>query len=65
MSILFSVLFPIFILILIGYFYARVRQIDMAFANRLNMDVFLPALLIDALSRKSFNLIDYQSFEKK
>lgn len=61
MSILFSVLFPIFILILIGYFYARVRQIDMAFANRLNMDVFLPALLIDALSRKSFNLMDYQS----
>lgn len=61
MSILFPVLFPIFVLIFIGYIYAKKRQIDMEFANRLNMDVFIPALLIDALSRKSFNLIDYQS----
>ncbi|MEH6457817.1 MAG: AEC family transporter [Cocleimonas sp.] len=60
MSILFPVLFPIFVLILIGYLYAKTRPIDMEFANRLNMDVFIPALLIDALSRKSFNLIDYQ-----
>ena len=60
MSILFPVLFPIFVLILIGYIYAKARPIDMEFANRLNMDIFIPALLIDALSRKSFNLIDYQ-----
>jgi len=60
MSILFPVLFPIFVLILIGYVYAKTRPIDMEFANRLNMDIFIPALLIDALSRKSFNLIDYQ-----
>lgn len=61
MSILIPVLFPIFVLIFIGYFYARITPIDMAFANRLNMDLFIPALLIDALSRKSFNLIDYQA----
>lgn len=61
MSILFPVLFPIFILILIGYLYAKTRPIDMEFANRLNMDVFIPALLIDALSRESFYLLDYQS----
>lgn len=61
MSILFPILFPIFVLILIGYVYALKRPIDMEFANRLNMDVFLPALLIDALSRKSFNLFDYQN----
>ena len=60
MSILFPVLFPIFVLILIGYLYAKTRPIDMEFANRLNMDIFIPALLIDALSRKSFNLLDYQ-----
>lgn len=60
MSILFPVLFPIFVLILIGYLYAKIRPIDMEFANRLNMDIFIPALLIVALSRKSFNLFDYQ-----
>jgi len=61
MSILFPVLFPIFILIFIGYAYAKIYPVDMAFANRLNMDIFLPALLIVALSRESFNLLDYQN----
>ena len=61
MSILIPVLFPIFVLILIGYIYAKSRPIDMEFANRLNMDIFIPALVIDALSRKSFDLINYQS----
>lgn len=60
MSILFPVLFPIFSLIVVGYAYAKFRQIDMAFANRLNMDIFIPALLIDALAQKSFSLMDYQ-----
>ncbi len=32
----------------------------MEFANRTNMEIFIPALLIEALSRKSFNLVDYQ-----
>lgn len=60
MAILFPVLFPIFVLILVGYLYAKFRHIDMEFANRMNMEIFIPALLIEALSRKSFNLIDYQ-----
>ena len=60
MAILFPVLFPIFVLILVGYLYAKFRDVDMEFANRMNMEIFIPALLIEALSRKSFNLIDYQ-----
>lgn len=60
MAILFPVLFPIFVLILVGYLYAKFRHVDMEFANRTNMEIFIPALLIEALSRKSFNLIDYQ-----
>lgn len=60
MAILFPVLFPIFALILVGYLYAKFRDIDMAFANRMNMEIFIPALLIEALSRKTFNLLDYQ-----
>jgi len=61
MSIIFPVLFPIFILILVGYLYAKFREINMEFANRMNMEIFIPALLIDALSRQNFSLLDYQS----
>ena len=59
MSIIFPVLFPIFILILVGYLYAKFRDINMEFANRMNMEIFIPALLIDALSRKNLSLFDY------
>lgn len=61
MSILFPVLFPIFVLILVGYLYAKFRHVNMEFANRMNMEIFIPALLIDALSRQNFSLLDYQS----
>jgi len=60
MSIIFPVLFPIFVLILVGYLYAKYRHVDMEFANRMNMEIFIPALLIDALSRQNFSLFDYQ-----
>ena len=60
MSIVFPVLFPIFILILIGYGYAKYNDINMEFANRMNMEIFIPALLINALSRQNFSLFDYQ-----
>jgi len=33
----------------------------MEFANRMNMEIFVPALLIDALSSKSFFILEYQS----
>ena len=61
MSTIFPVLFPIFILISIGYVYAKDNHINMEFANRMNMEIFIPALLIDALSRQNFSLFDYQS----
>ena len=60
MSIIFPILFPIFALILVGYLYAKFRDINMEFANRMNMEIFIPALLIDALSRQNFSLFDYQ-----
>ena len=60
MSLLFPVLFPIFSIILIGFLYAKYRHVDIEFANRMNMEIFIPALLIDALSRQNFSLLDYQ-----
>ena len=61
MNIVFPVLFPIFIMILIGYVYAKYNDVNMETANRMNMELFIPALLIDALSRQNFSILDYQS----
>ena len=59
-----AIVFPIFAVIAIGWAYARYRRtrggIDMAFANELNMDVFVPALVISAMVSKSFDLASYQ-----
>ena len=62
-----AIVFPIFAIVAAGWGYARYRQtkggivggIDMAFANQLNMDVFVPALVFAALSAKSFDLAAY------
>ena len=58
-----AIIFPIFAIIAAGWLYARYRQprggIDMAFANQLNMEVFVPALVFAALASKSFDLAAY------
>ena len=51
-----AILFPIFGIVAAGYFYARQHKPEMAVANRLNMDVFVPALVFAAMAGKSFNL---------
>jgi predicted permease len=57
---IFTVLFPVFAIVIVGYLYARFRPVDMTTANRLNMEVFSPALLFSVLSDNSFNIMDYQ-----
>lgn len=58
---LISIIFPIFAIILLGFIYGRKHTPDMAAANKLNIDVFVPALIFDVLTAKSFNLVEYQS----
>ena len=53
-----EVVFPIFFIVLGGFFYGRKHRPDMLAANRLNMNVFLPALIFSALAGRSFNLVD-------
>lgn len=53
-----SIVFPIFLIVLVGYFYGRRHRPEMLAANRLNMEVFLPALIFSALAGKTFNLAD-------
>lgn len=51
-----AILFPIFAIVAAGYFYGRRHKPEMAVANRLNMDVFVPALVFAAMAGKSFDL---------
>lgn len=56
---LLAILFPIFGIVAAGYFYGRQHKPEMAVANRLNMDVFVPALVFAAMAGKSFDLVAY------
>ncbi len=51
-----AILFPIFAIVGAGYFYGRRHRPEMAVANRLNMDVFVPALVFSAMAGKTFEL---------
>lgn len=53
-----SIVFPIFIIVMIGFAYGRRYKVDMQAANQLNMQVFLPALIFMVLASKSFHLAD-------
>jgi predicted permease len=54
-----AILFPIFGIVAAGYFYARQHKPEMAVANRLNMDVLVPALVFAAMAGKSFDLVAF------
>ncbi|MFM7274789.1 MAG: AEC family transporter, partial [Gammaproteobacteria bacterium] len=54
-----GILFPIFAIVVAGYVYARRHAPEMGVANRLNMDVFVPALVFAALADRSFEPRSY------
>lgn len=56
---IFQTVVPLVAIVSIGYFYARWRTTDMAIANRINIDVFCPALIFSVMSAKSFDLPTY------
>lgn len=56
---IFNIVFPIFAIVMVGYFYGRRHAPDMAAANKLNIEIFVPALIFDVLSGKEFNLGEY------
>jgi predicted permease len=53
-----SILFPLFAIAAIGYFVARRLKPDMGDVNRLNMDVFVPALVFGAMAGSDFRIVD-------
>jgi predicted permease len=54
-----SIIFPVFAIAGIGYLYGRYKRPNMALANQLNMDLFVPMLVFSALSSKSFDVGNY------
>ncbi len=55
----FEIVFPIFAIVGLGYLYARRFGPDMASANRLNLEIFTPALIFSVLSGEGFELARY------
>jgi malate permease and related proteins len=54
-----SILFPLFSIAALGYLLGRRLKPDMGEANRLNMDVFVPALVFGAMASRDFRIADY------
>ena len=55
-----GVLLPVFLIILVGHLYGRWRTSEISTINRLNIDIFLPALVIDALAKGDFDVFAYK-----
>ncbi len=54
-----SIVLPLFAVVAVGFLYARRHRPDMTAAIKLNMDLFVPALVFGALSSKDANLGAY------
>ncbi len=54
-----SILFPLFAITAVGYFVGRRTKPDLSHANKLTMDVFVPALVFAALANKEFHISEY------
>ena len=54
-----SILFPLFAITALGFFIARRMKPDLSHANRLNLEVFVPALVFGAMASKDFRIADY------
>ncbi|MFY0663684.1 MAG: AEC family transporter [Natronospirillum sp.] len=58
---IFFTVFPLVVIVGIGFFYARRRHTDMAMANQVNIDVFVPALIFSVMASESFDLPTYST----
>lgn len=51
-----QIILPVFAIAAAGFVYGRTARPDTAGANRMNMDVFVPVLVLSALTAKEFDL---------
>ena len=53
---LLGIILPVFLIIALGYLYAKRSKPDMTWVNRINLNVLAPALIFSALASKDFDL---------
>jgi hypothetical protein len=51
-----GIILPVFLIVALGYAYARRARPDMTWVNRISINVLAPALIFSALSSKDFDL---------
>lgn len=56
---IFQTIFPLLAIVLVGFIYARKRPTDMSVANKVNIDIFTPALIFSVMSAENFDLPNY------
>ena len=54
-----DVIIPVFLIVAIGYGYARRKVPDLSTFNRIALDVLAPVLVYSALAAKAFRLADH------
>lgn len=54
-----DVIIPVFLIVAIGYGYARRKVPDLSTFNRIALDVLAPVLVYSALAAKDFHLADH------
>ena len=55
-----GIILPVFLIIALGFAYARRARPDMTWVNRINVNVLAPALIFTALAGKDFDLVANQ-----
>ena len=53
-----GIMVPVLTMIVVGWLYARRHAPDMSAINRINMDLFAPALIFSALASRDFDVAD-------
>ncbi len=51
-----EILFPVFVIVLIGFFYSKKVKIDTDSINKINLDIFIPLLIFYSISAKLPNI---------
>jgi predicted permease len=57
---LLGIILPVFSIIALGWAYGRHAKPDMAWVNRISMNVLAPALIFSALASKDFDITEYR-----
>lgn len=57
-----EIIFPVLLIALLGYFYAKKEKVSMEIPNKINLDVFIPILIFYAISEKLPSISTLTSF---